>query len=103
MYKYMYLLTGELYMHLCILTSIHKELTAELQVCFMMSTKTGVRLKDSCKDSLISLSAAGKYITYCIHLSIISFESKDKTKITKILKQNKLHIYLKWSRKIDVY
>lgn len=64
MYKYMYLLTGELYMHLCILTSIHKELTAELQVCFMMSTKTGVRLKDSCKDSLISLSAAGKYITY---------------------------------------
>lgn len=64
MYTYMYLLTGELYMHLCILTSIHKELTAELQVCFMMSTKTGVRLKDSCKDSLISLSAAGKYITY---------------------------------------
>lgn len=103
MYTYINLPTSELYMHLCILTSIHKELTAELQVCFMMSTKTGVRLKDSCKDSLISLSAAGKYITYCIHISIISFESKDKIKITKVLQQNKVHMYLKWPREIDVY
>lgn len=78
MYTYMHLLTGELNIHLCILTSIHRELTAELQVCFIMSTKTGVRLKDSCKDSLISLSAAEKYITCCIHVSIISFGSKEK-------------------------
>lgn len=78
MYTYMHLLTGELNIHLCILTSIHKELTAELQVCFIMSTKTGVRLKDSCKDSLISLSAAEKYITCCINVSIISFGSKEK-------------------------
>lgn len=62
------------------LTSMHNELTAELQVCFIMSTKTGVRLKDSCKDSLISLSAAEKYITCCIYVSIISFGSKEKNK-----------------------
>lgn len=45
------------------LTSIHKGLTAELHVCLIISTRTGVRLKDSCKASRIYLSTAGKQLT----------------------------------------
>lgn len=70
-----------------------------------MSTNTGVRLKDSCKDSLISLSAAEKYITCCINVSIISFGSKEKIwKLLKFLLKRINYICISNDqREIDVY
>ena len=56
--KHLYVQVATFLIHTSLLTSIHRALTAELQVCFTMSTNTGVKLKDSWRDSRTSLSAA---------------------------------------------